>query len=176
MSTPRHIHLPNEVAALTQLKAGTPVLLSGTLYTMRDAGHIRCIEHLEKYGELPFQLEGQTLFYAGPTPPKAGLPFGAIGPTTASRMDFAAPALYKAGIAATIGKGKRNKSVQDACMRYGTVYLAAVGGVAAKLATCVTAAECIAWEDLGTEALWKIQVHEFPAYVEIDTFGNTLYQ
>ena len=170
------IRLPEEADRLRQLKAGDEVRLSGTLYTMRDAGHERCLAYLHQEGKLPFGLKGQTLFYAGPTPPRAGLPFGAIGPTTASRMDFATPELYQAGIVATIGKGKRSTAVAQACMDYQGVYLAAVGGVAALLATCVTSAECIGWEDLGTEALFRIELEGFAAFVEVDTQGADLYR
>lgn len=175
MSTPISLTLPHDAPFLASQPAGTALLLSGTMFTMRDAGHKRCLEYLNAHRELPFSLAGQTLFYAGPTPTRSGLPFGAIGPTTASRMDFAAPQLYQAGIVATIGKGKRSEDVKAACIEHGTVYLAAVGGIAAKLANCVVAAECIAWEDLGTEALWRIEVKDFPAYVALDAEGNTLY-
>lgn len=176
MSEAVEVMLPDDAAALADLEAGTKVLLTGTLYTMRDAGHERCLAYLRENGTLPFGLEGQTLFYAGPTPARAGRPFGAIGPTTASRMDFAAPELYRAGIVSTIGKGKRSPEVVDACRECGTTYLATVGGVAALLAKAVTHAECIAWEDLGTEALYRIEVEKFPAYVEVDAHGNDLYR
>lgn len=175
MSDPIRVKLPEEAPSLSSLEAGTKVLLSGTLYTMRDAGHERCLAHLREHGSLPFGLEGQTLFYAGPTPARGERPFGAIGPTTASRMDFAAPELYRAGIVSTIGKGKRSQAVRDACRERRATYLACVGGVAALLAKAVTAAECVAWEDLGTEALFRIQVEGLPAFVEVDAQGKSLY-
>lgn len=170
------LSLPLSIESLGALRAGDEVLLSGDVYTMRDAGHKRCLEYLQEHGELPFGLAGQTLFYAGPTPPAAGRPLGAVGPTTASRMDFATPALMDAGIVATIGKGKRSEEVIGACKRTGGVYFAAIGGVAALLARCVIASELIAWEDLGTEALRRLTLKDFPVYVEIDTLGNDLYR
>lgn len=168
--------LPCSPAALASLKAGDEVRLSGTVYTMRDAGHQRALEHLRREGELPFDLAGQTLFYAGPTPAAAGRPLGSVGPTTASRMDFATPELMRAGIVATIGKGKRSADVADACQATGGVYLAAVGGIAALLARHVTASELVAWEDLGTEALRRLTVEDLPAYVAIDAQGRDLYR
>lgn len=176
MSNALHVKLPQEAHILNAQPAGTKVLLSGTMYTMRDAGHERCLAHLRETGHLPFGLEGQTLFYAGPTPARAGRPFGAIGPTTASRMDFAAPELYRAGIVSTIGKGKRSASVVEACRECGTTYLACVGGAAALLAKAITDAACVAWEDLGTEALYRIHVDSLPAFVEVDAQGQSLYR
>lgn len=167
--------LPLDKKQLAGLKSGDAVLLTGPMYTMRDAGHKRCLEYLDEHGELPFNLEGQTLFYAGPTPPTPTQPFGAIGPTTASRMDFATPQLMKAGIVATIGKGKRDESVRQACMANDGVYFAAIGGIAALLAERVKTSKTIAWDDLGTEALRLITVEDFPAYVAIDTSGGLLY-
>lgn len=162
------LELPLEPADIEGLRQGDSVLLSGPAYTMRDAGHMRALEMLRETGELPFGLEGQTIFYAGPTPSAAGRPFGAIGPTTASRMDFATPELMEAGIVASIGKGERSQAVVDACKRCKGVYFTAIGGVATLLATHVTSSEDIAWEDLGTEALRRIWMEDFPAYVNID--------
>ena len=176
MTSKRRLTLPLDRAQLAELKAGEEVLLSGPLYTMRDAGHARCLEELEATGSLPYGLAGQTLFYAGPTPATDRRPFGAIGPTTASRMDFATPALMEAGIVATIGKGKRSRAVLDACAQTGGVYFCAVGGIAAKLAECVKSSELIAWDDLGTEALRRIIVEDLPVFVEIDTQGRDLYR
>lgn len=176
MSKTIELNAPFAKDDLARLKSGDAVGITGVLYTMRDAGHARCLRYLEEHGELPFGLQGQALFYAGPTPATPTRPFGAIGPTTASRMDFATPALMDAGIVATIGKGKRADEVREACMRNGGVYFAAVGGVAALLAECVKSSETIAWDDLGTEALRRIEVKDFPAYVDIDVHGNRLYQ
>ena len=170
-----HIKLPVKHNDLAKLKAGDKVYLSGPIFTLRDAGHIRLLAEM-KDGKLPYGLEGQTIYYAGPTPEKNGMPFGSIGPTTASRMDFAAPALYDGGVVATIGKGKRNKDVHDSCVKNGTVFFAAIGGSAAYLAKCVKSAEVIAYEDLGPEALRRCEVEDLPVYVAIDTKGNDIYE
>jgi fumarate hydratase class I/fumarate hydratase subunit beta len=167
------IALPACKAELAHLTCGRAVQLFGTIYTMRDAGHQRTLAHLAQHGSLPFELDGQALFYAGPTPPHKGRVVGAIGPTTASRMDAATPALLKAGITLTLGKGRRCGEVARACAATGSVYLMAVGGVAAYLAGFVSAAELIAWEDLGTEALRRLTVNGLPAYVGIDSSGKT---
>ena len=176
MAKVAELSLPLKKEDLEKLECGDKVLLSGYMYTMRDAGHKRCLEMLDDTGELPFGLEGQTLFYAGPTGPVPSRPFGAIGPTTASRMDFATPALMHAGIVASIGKGKRSEEVRQACIETGGVYFAAIGGIAALLAERVTESEMVAWEDLGTEALRRIKVEKLPVYVGIDTKGNCIYK
>lgn len=168
--------LPFSKEDLAELRIGQEVLLSGPVLTMRDAGHERALAHLREQGALPFGLEGQTLFYAGPTPAAAGRPLGSVGPTTASRMDFATPALMDAGVAACIGKGKRSPEVIEACKRNGSVYFATVGGIAALLATCVTESELVAWEDLGTEALRRLELKDLPAFVAVDTCGRDLYR
>lgn len=172
----RRIRLPFTHELARTFTCGEQLLLSGPAYTMRDAGHMRAMDALERTGALPFGLEGQVLFYAGPTPPAAGRPFGAIGPTTASRMDFATPRLFEAGIVAAIGKGMRSDAVREACMREGCVYLAAVGGAAALLAKRVVAAEPVAWDDLGTEALVRVTLDDFPVFVALDCAGNDLYR
>lgn len=172
---PIHIDLPVSRATLACLRAGDEVRLSGPVFTARDATHARLIAELEESGTLPFGLGGQTLFYAGPTPPAHGRPAGAVGPTTASRMDAATPRLLEAGIVATIGKGTRSAAVREACVATGSVYFAAVGGAAALLARSVIAAEPVAWPELGTEALVKLELKDFPAYVAIDTEGTDLY-
>ena len=154
--------LPLTRADLADLQVGDEVLLSGPVYTMRDAGHERALQCLEDTGHLPFDLEGATLFYAGPTPAAAGRPLGSVGPTTASRMDFATPALFEAGIVAAIGKGKRSPEVVRSCQETGSVYLCTVGGIAALLAKSVTESELVGWEDLGTEALSKLTPEGFP--------------
>ena len=173
---PIRLALPLDRSQLRELRAGQEVRLSGPIYTMRDAGHARALEVLEQTGRLPFGLEDQALFYAGPTPAAAGRPLGSVGPTTSSRMDFATPALMDAGIAACLGKGKRSDSVAEACVRNGAVYFACVGGIAALLATHVAASELVAWEDLGTEALRRLELEDFPAFVAIDTQGRDLYR
>lgn len=176
MSEPTKLTLPASREELAELRIGDEVLLSGCVYTMRDAGHQRALDALHATGKLPCGLEGATLFYAGPTPAAAGRPLGSVGPTTASRMDFATPALMKAGIVACIGKGKRSAEVVKACKDTGSVYFAAVGGIAALLATHVEESELIAWEDLGTEALRKLELRDLPCFVAVDTQGGDLYR
>lgn len=172
------LELPLDRSKLADLNAGDACLLTGPLYTLRDAGHIRLLAELDEQGsdELPYGLAGQAIFYAGPTPAAAGRPFGAIGPTTSSRMDFAAPRLHDAGVVATVGKGVRSQAVKEACKRNGAVYFVTVGGAAAYLAKCVTASETLAYDDLGTEALRRIQVVDFPVFVGVDTKGNDIYE
>jgi len=180
----RRLSLPLSRDVLASLKVGEPCLLSGPMYTLRDAGHIRLLQEMreaEDAGQcgdplLPYGLAGQTIFYAGPTPPAAGRPFGSIGPTTASRMDFATPALHRAGIVATIGKGVRNRAVHDACIETGSVYFATVGGAAAFLAKCVVSSTTLGYSELGTEALRRIEVVDFPVFVGIDIQGNDIYE
>lgn len=175
MSNAITLQLPLTYEQTKDLRAGQKCLLNGYMYTLRDAGHVRLLAELEKQGNLPYDLKGQTIFYAGPSPEAAGRPFGSIGPTTSSRMDFAAPALYQAGIVATVGKGHRNAAVAQAIQETGGVYFAAVGGAAAALAKCVVSAELIAYEDLGTEALRKIEVVDLPVFVALDSQGTCLY-
>ena len=176
-TAPKRLALPLDREELKPLRAGDECLLNGPLYTLRDAGHIRLLAELDAKGadDLPYGLTGQTIFYAGPTPPAAGRPFGAIGPTTASRMDFAAPRLHDAGIVATVGKGVRSQAVKDACVRNGAVYFVTVGGAAAYLAKCVTEGVTLAYDDLGTEALRRVEVVDFPVFVGVDVNGNDLY-
>jgi fumarate hydratase subunit beta len=171
----RELTLPASRAELATLTAGDEVVLTGVAYTARDAAHARIAEALERDGSLPFGLAGATLFYAGPTPPAAGRPAGAIGPTTAKRMDAWTPDLLEAGVVATIGKGARSPEVAAACVATGSVYFAAVGGAAALLARHVTASEVVAWPELGTEALRRVTLERFPVFVAIDTRGGDLY-
>lgn len=172
---PRRIDLPVSREVLATLRAGDEVRLFGPVYTARDAGHERLLAELAEKHELPYELAGQTLFYAGPTPPAAGRPAGAVGPTTAKRMDAATPTLLREGIVAAIGKGARSEGARAAFAETGSVYFAAVGGAAALLATHVVSAEPVAWPDLGTEALVRMQLDDFPAFVAIDAEGNDLY-
>lgn len=171
----RELTLPLKREDLATLIAGDEVALSGVAFTARDAAHARIAEALARDGELPLGLAGQTLFYAGPTPPAAGRPAGAIGPTTAKRMDAWTPALMRAGIVATIGKGSRSHEVVAACAETSSVYFAAVGGAAALLARHVTSMEVVAWPELGTEALRRVTLDRFPVFVAIDTKGADLY-
>ena len=171
----RELTLPASRTELATLTAGDEVVLTGVAYTARDAAHARIAEALDRDGALPFGLAGATLFYAGPTPPAAGRPAGAIGPTTAKRMDAWTPALLEAGVVATIGKGARSAEVAAACVKTGSVYFAAVGGAAALLARHVTSSEVVAWPELGTEALRRVTLERFPVFVAIDTRGGDLY-
>lgn len=175
MGEPRSIALPVSRDVLAELAAGDEVVLSGPVYTARDATHERIAAELARTGGLPFGLAGQMLFYAGPTPPAAGRAVGSVGPTTASRMDAVTPRLLEAGIVATLGKGGRSSEVRDACVRTRSVYFAAVGGSAALLATHVRSLEPVAWPELGTEALMRMDLDRFPAFVAIDVRGNDLY-
>lgn len=172
---PIRLTLPLDREVVKTLKAGQACTLSGPLFTLRDAGHQRLLEEMASDNNLPYGLSDQTIFYAGPTPEAAGRPFGAIGPTTASRMDFAAPHLMDCGVVATVGKGTRSEAVRQACMRNSGVYFVAVGGAAAYLAKCVKSCETLAYDDLGTEALRKIEVVDFPVFVGIDIEGNDIY-
>lgn len=173
------LQLPLNKDELAQLHVGDSCLLTGYLYALRDAGHIRLLAEMNKNPEapLPYELEGQAIFYVGPTPERsqAERPFGAAGPTTSSRMDFATPLLYDKGIVATIGKGVRSEEVHEACVRNGAIYFVTVGGAAAYLAKCVQTSEVIAYDDLGTEALRRLYVVDFPVFVGIDTCGNDIY-
>ncbi len=162
-------------STIEKLKTGDKVRISGVLYTARDAAHKRLIEMIESGDDLPFDLKGQLLYYVGPTPAKPGQVIGSAGPTTSYRMDTYAPALIKMGLKGTIGKGSRSKEVIEAMKTYKTVYFAAVGGAAALIAKTIKNVEIIAFEDLGTEAIRKMEVDNFPAIVVNDTKGNDLY-
>jgi len=163
-------------SVVESLKAGDFVLISGVIYTARDAAHKRIVEALERGEELPFDLKGQIIYYAGPAPAKPGKPIGSVGPTTSYRMDPYAPKLLEAGLKGMIGKGSRNQEVIEAIKKYKGVYFGAVGGAAAYLARCVKSAEVIAYEDLGPEAVRRLVVEDFPAFVVNDIYGNDLYK
>lgn len=158
------------------LRAGDRVLLSGTVYTARDAAHKRLFELLDAGKELPFPLEGAVIYYAGPTPGQKGMAVGACGPTTSGRMDPYAPRLLDLGLAAMIGKGERNGRVVDAIVRNGACYFAAVGGAGALIARCIQSAEVVAFEDLGCESVKRMEVKDFPLIVAIDSIGGNLYK
>lgn len=159
-----------------KLKAGDYVYISGTIYTARDAAHKRMIETLSEGKELPFDVKNQTIYYMGPSPAREGREIGSAGPTTASRMDKYTPELLNLGLGAMIGKGKRSQDVKDAMIHNGAVYFAAIGGAGALLSKCIKKAEVIAYEDLGTEAIRKLEVENLPAVVVIDCEGNNLYE
>lgn len=172
----RHIRVPFDEKQAKELKSGDYVYLTGTIYTARDAAHKRMYEALEKGEELPFNIHNNIIYYMGPSPAREGRPIGSAGPTTASRMDKYAPALLDLGQRGMIGKGKRTEGVRQAIIRNNAVYFAAVGGAGALLSKSIMSSEIIAYEDLGTEAVRKLEVKEFPVIVVIDSDGNNLYE
>ena len=170
------IQVPLSEEDINTLKAGDYVYLSGIIYTARDAAHKRMYEILQEGGELPIDIQGQVIYYMGPSPAREGRPIGSAGPTTASRMDRYAPKLLDLGLTAMIGKGKRSKEVLDAVKRNGSVYFAAVGGAGALLSKCIKTSEVVAYDDLGTEAIRKLYVEDFPVIVVADCEGGYLYE
>lgn len=160
---------------IESLKSGDYVYITGTIYTARDAAHKRMSEALANGEELPIDVKDQIIYYMGPTPAKEGQVIGSAGPTTASRMDKYAPKLLDLGLSGMIGKGKRSQDVIDAIVLNGAVYFAAVGGAGALLSKCIKKSEVVAYDDLGTEAIRKLEVENFPAIVVIDRMGNNLY-
>ena len=161
--------------AARTLRAGDKILLSGVVYTARDAAHKRFSALLDEGKELPFPLKGSAIYYAGPTPAPEGLPIGSCGPTTSARMDVFAPRLLDLGLSAMIGKGGRSPAVCDAIRRNGAVYLCAIGGAGALAAKAVCSVEVIAFEDLGCESVKRLVVEEFPLIVGIDCAGGSLF-
>ena len=159
-----------------RLHAGDRVLLSGRVYTSRDAAHKRIVAAMDAAEPLPYDLQDAVIYYAGPTPAPEGLAVGACGPTTSSRMDPYAPRLLDAGVVAMVGKGERNAAVCDAIVRNKAVYLCAIGGAGALASKCITTCKVIAYEDLGAEALRKLYVEDMPLVVIIDSEGNNLYE
>lgn len=172
----RHITAPINKETASKLRAGDYVYITGTIYTARDAAHKRMQEALEKGEALPIAMEGSVIYYMGPSPAREGRPIGSAGPTTASRMDKYAPTLLDLGLIGMIGKGKRSEAVKEAVVRNGAVYFAAVGGAGALLAGSIKSSEVIAYDDLGTEAIRKLAVEDFPAIVVIDSEGQDLYE
>ena len=172
----RHIHTPITEEITAELKSGDYVYITGTIYVARDAAQKRMIEALDEGKELPIDIKDSTIYYMGPSPAREGRPIGSAGPTTASRMDKYAPTLLDLGEKAMIGKGKRTQEVIDAIIRTKAVYFAAVGGAGALLSKCITKSEVVCYDDLGAEAIRKIEVENFPAIVVIDREGNNLYE
>lgn len=172
----KYIKVPLSDEDARSLKAGDYVYLTGTIYTARDAAHKRMQEALEQGETLPMEMKNNVIYYMGPSPAREGRPIGSSGPTTASRMDKYAPNLLDLGLKGMIGKGKRSQAVIDAIVRNGAVYFAAVGGAGALLSRAITSSEVIAYGDLGTEAIRKLTVKDFPAIVVIDAEGNNLYE
>lgn len=172
----QYINAPITKEVAATLKAGDYVYITGTIYTARDAAHKRMAESLEKGEKLPIDMKENIIYYMGPSPAREGRPIGSAGPTTASRMDKYAPDLLDLGLGAMIGKGKRSQAVLDAVVRNGAVYFAAVGGAGALLSKSIKASEVIAYDDLGTEAIRKLEVENFPVIVVVDKDGNNLYE
>ncbi|MGN0394748.1 MAG: fumarate hydratase C-terminal domain-containing protein [Coprococcus sp.] len=194
MSENKHIAVPFKNEEIENLKAGDYVYLTGTIYSARDAAHKRMYEAIKtaeesdaviaecngtalyEKGVLPFDITGNTIYYLGPTPAKKGQVIGSAGPTTSTRMDKYTPLILDKGLNGMIGKGKRSKEVVDAIIRNKAVYFAAVGGAGALLSKCIKESEVIAYDDLGTEAIRKMRVEDFPVIVVIDSEGNNLYE
>ncbi len=172
----KHITAPITKEVSSTLRAGDYVYITGTIYTARDAAHKRMDESLDRGEELPIDIKDQAIYYMGPSPARPGRPIGSAGPTTASRMDKYAPRLLDLGQSAMIGKGKRTKEVLDAVVRNKAVYLAAIGGAGALLSKCIKSSEIVAYEDLGTEAIRKLEVENLPVIVVADCEGNNLYE
>lgn len=171
-----NITTPISEDVLKNLKAGDNITITGDIYTARDAAHLRMCEALENGKELPFDIKGQIIYYVGPCPSKPGEVIGSCGPTTSYRMDAYAPKLIELGLKGMIGKGLRNNEVKKACLDYGCIYFGAIGGAGALLSRHVKKCEIIAYDDLGTEAIRKLTVENFPVTVIMDIYGNNLYE
>jgi len=176
MATINKLQTPLTASVVHSLKAGDEVLVSGLIYTARDMAHKRLCQLIDTGGKLPFELEGAIIYYVGPTPARPGRVIGAAGPTTSSRMDPFSPALIANGLKAMLGKGYRGRQVREALKKYGAVHLSAIGGAGALLSKHIVAAQIIAYEDLGAEAIRKLQVVDFPAIVAYDSYGNSVYK
>ena len=172
----KYITAPLDKKQIEELNSGDFVYISGTIYTARDAAHLRMDETLNRKEKLPIDLENNIIYYMGPSPARTGRPIGSAGPTTASRMDKYAPRLLDLGLKGMIGKGKRSDAVKEAIIRNGAVYFAAVGGAGALLSKSILSSEVVAYDDLGTEAIRKLEVKDFPIIVVIDSLGNNLYE
>jgi fumarate hydratase subunit beta len=171
-----NIKSPLDEETIKKLKAGDQVFISGIIYTARDAAHKRLVEALDKGEKLPFDLTNQTVYYMGPSPAKPGQVIGSAGPTTSGRMDSYAPRLMAAGLKGMIGKGNRSPAVKDAIKKYKAVYFAAIGGAGALISKSIKKAEVIAYEDLGAEAIRRLEVENFPVTVINDIYGSDLYE
>ena len=172
----KYIQAPITKEEAQKLRAGDYVYITGTIYTARDAAHKRMDETLNRGEKLPVDIENQMIYYMGPSPAREGRPIGSAGPTTASRMDKYTPRLLDLGLGAMIGKGKRSQAVLDAIVRNQSVYFAAVGGAGALLSKCIKKSEVVAYDDLGAEAIRKLEVEDFPVIVVADCEGNNLYE
>jgi fumarate hydratase subunit beta len=172
----KKITSPFNDKTIADLKAGDQVLISGVMYVGRDAAHKRLVEALNKGDKMPFDVKGQVIYYMGPSPTKPGKVIGSSGPTTSGRMDAYTPRMLEAGLKGMVGKGLRTKDVKDAIKKYKAVYLASVGGAAALIAKRIVKSEIIAYEELGPEALLRVEVKDFPAIVINDMYGGDLYE
>lgn len=172
----KHVNVPLTREEAASLCAGDYVYLTGIIYTARDAAHKRMQEALDRGERLPVDMKNNVIYYMGPSPARSSRPIGSAGPTTASRMDKYAPTLLDMGLVGMIGKGKRSQAVKKAVVRNGAVYFAAVGGAGALLSRAIVSSEIVAYEDLGTEAIRKLEVRDFPAIVVMDARGNDLYE
>ncbi len=176
MDKTKKLQPPLTDSVVRLLKAGDEVLVSGIIYTARDMAHKRICEAIDAGGKLPFELEGAVIYFLGPTPARPGRIIGSAGPTTSSRMDAFSPELLAKGLKAMIGKGYRGTEVRDALKKYNAVHLSTIGGAGALLSKHIISAEVIAYEDLGTEAIRKLEVVDFPAVVAYDSSGGTVYK
>ena len=172
----KYIQAPLSKADIESLQAGDYVYITGTIFVARDAAHKRMMEAIERKESLPIELKNQIIYYMGPSPARKGRPIGSAGPTTSSRMDKYAPTFLDMGLKGMIGKGKRSKEVIDAIVRNKAVYFAAIGGAGALIAECIKEAEVVAYDDLGTEAIRRLVVEDFPVVVLMDCEGNDLYE
>ena len=174
--TSRNIRSPLDEETIKKLKSGDRVFITGVIYAARDAAHKRMVEALDKGERLPFDITNQTIYYMGPTPARPGQVIGSAGPTTSGRMDSYAVSLIAAGLRGMVGKGKRSQAVKDAIKKYKAVYFAAIGGAGALISKSIKKAEVIAYEDLGVEAIRRLEVENFPATVINDIYGGDLYE
>jgi fumarate hydratase subunit beta len=172
----KKITLPLTDETLEEIKTGDNVLLTGVMYAVRDAAHKRMVEALDQGKPLPFDIKGQTIYYVGPAPARPGQVIGSAGPTTSGRMDAYAPRLIAGGLRGMVGKGARSQDVRDAMKKYKAVYLAAIGGAGALISRSIKKSEVIAYEELGAEAIRRLEVEDFPATVINDIYGGDLYQ
>ena len=176
MTKEKRIHTPLTDDVITDLHTGNTLLISGVIYTARDAAHKRLIELINKGENLPFDLQGQVIYYVGPTPPKPGIPIGSAGPTTSGRMDAYSSRLMAAGLKGMIGKGMRSAAVKEAIKKHGALYMAAIGGTGALISKSIKKSDTVAYKELGAEALLRIEVEDFPATVINDIYGGDLYE
>ena len=172
----KYIQTPINQKDIDNLKIGDSIYISGVIYVARDAAHKRMQEMLDKNEELPFEIKNSIIYYMGPSPAREGRPIGSAGPTTSGRMDKYAPALLDLGLKGMIGKGKRSKDVKEAIIRNKAIYFAAIGGAGALLSKAIIKAETIAFDDLGAEAILKLEVKDFPVIVVMDSCGNDIYE